>query len=100
MFFEAAAPTLSALTHPRQKIMHETAFLPKQLLLRLQCNMSSFWVDVCKESFKKPLQELLDSTYGSCGVTVTCAAAAASACCLVKLLTVCDHFLRRLLRIA
>jgi hypothetical protein len=33
--------------------------------------MSSFWADACRYADKKPLQVLLDSAHGSCGVTVT-----------------------------
>ena len=36
------------------------------------CNfMSSFWSDACNTAVNKPLQALLDTSYASCGVTVS-----------------------------
>ncbi len=37
---------------------------------------ASFWSDACKNAKDKPLQTLLDATYGSCGATVRRARAA------------------------
>jgi hypothetical protein len=67
-------------------------------------SMSSFWADACNHANNKSLQALLDAAHGSCGATVT-RAAAANISVAVQLLVfsiaaACDASASRLPRIA
>ena len=35
------------------------------------CSMSTFWGNACSTALNRPLQTLLDTSYASCGVTVS-----------------------------
>ncbi len=71
--FQAPPPANTRLQHCAHCLFSASLKIPPS---RRIMSSRSFWSDACKTAFGKPLEDLLDLAYGSCGATVRRARAA------------------------